>query len=320
MSANTEKGRVLLAVSGWDPLVWLRELQEAAPDRAVVLEPAGENDPSIEYAVVWKQKPGILSNLPNLKAIFSMGAGVDHLFRDPDLPAVPIVRSIADDLTMRMSEYVVWQVLDHLRQGNSYRRQQREKIWQELPQPAAGDVIIGIMGFGVLGKDAARALRALGFRLAGWSRTPKEIEGVACHHGQAGFADFLQESDIVVVLLPLTPATRGILNTNMFSAMKRDTPLGGPVLINAGRGGLQVETDIVEALDDGRLMAASLDVFEHEPLPSDNPLWNHPRVTITPHAAASSDPRRLIPPMVQQMEDHDKGMPLANLVDRGAGY
>lgn len=320
MSANTEKGRVLLAVSGWDPLVWLRELQKAAPDRAVVLEPAGENDPSIEYAVVWKQKPGILSNLPNLKAIFSMGAGVDHLFRDPDLPAVPIVRSIADDLTMRMSEYVVWQVLDHLRQGNSYRRQQREKIWQELPQPAAGDVIIGIMGFGVLGKDAARALRALGFRLAGWSRTPKEIEGVACHHGQAGFADFLQESDIVVVLLPLTPATRGILNTNMFSSMKRDTPLGGPVLINAGRGGLQVETDIVEALDDGRLMAASLDVFEHEPLPSDNPLWNHPRVTITPHAAASSDPRRLIPPMVQQMEDHDKGMPLANLVDRGAGY
>jgi len=317
---SARQGKILFSVTGWKPEGWLDEFARAAPDRVVVTEPAGNADPSIDYAVVWKQPAGMLARLPNLKAIFSVGAGVDHLFRDPDLPHLPIVRIVADDLTNRMSEYVVWQALDHLRHGAVYRRQQEKKIWAEPFQPAAGEVTIGIMGLGVLGTDAARKLAAIGFRVAGWSRQAKAVEGIATYHGEAGLKAFLGASDIVVVLLPLTPQTRGIVNARTLAMMKRETPLGGPVLINAGRGALQVETDIYAALDNGTLMAASLDVFEHEPLPASSPLWNHPRVTVTPHAAATSDARQLVPIMIRQMLEFEAGKPLPNLVDREAGY
>ena len=317
---NDGKGRILFAVTGWDPAAWVGEFAKAAPEREVVLEPDGADDPTIRYATVWKQRPGILAGLPNLQVIFSVGAGVDHIFRDTNLPNAPIVRIVAEDLTNRMSEYVVWQVLDHLRQGPLYRAQQAERVWREPGQPAASEITVGIMGLGVLGTDAAQKLRMMGFKLAGWSRQAKEAEGVTCYAGLEQMPDFLGASDIVVVLLPLTDETRGIVNRDMLATMKRETPLGGPVLINAGRGGLQVEADILAALEADQLMAASLDVFETEPLPEASPLWNHPRVTVTPHAAASSDPRHLVPQIVRQMENFEAGKPLENLVDRKAGY
>jgi len=317
----TSTGKILLSVTGFDPAVWRAELEKAAPDRVVVEEPSGPNDPEIDYAVVWKQRPGVLSGLPNLKAIFSIGAGVDHIFAEGDLPDVPIVRVVADDLTQRMSEYVVWQVLDHHRKGMHYRDQQANRIWHEdRMQPAASEVTVGILGLGHLGRDAARKLLALGFRVTGWSRTPKAAEGVGTYAGEAGLGPFLAEADIVVCLLPLTPATEGILSQTLFSKMKTRGPLGAPILISAGRGRLQVEADILAALESGRLGAASLDVFETEPLPDDSPLWSHPRVTITPHAAAASVPSALIPPMTRQMDAHDRGEALTNLVDRDAGY
>ncbi|MEZ5790020.1 MAG: glyoxylate/hydroxypyruvate reductase A [Nitratireductor sp.] len=317
---QTVAKRILMSVTGWDPSHWVRQFKVHAPDREVVLEPDGRADPSIRYAVVWKQPPGILADLPNLEAIFSLGAGVDHIFRDNQLPDVPIVRIVADDLTMRMSEYVVWQVLDQLRQGNIYRAQQKARVWHEGEQPSARDVTVGIMGLGVLGCDAAAKLTMLGFRVAGWSRSPKAVAGVDCHHGEAGLTQMLGTSDIIVVLLPLTDETRGIINSGLLGKLKRGTPLGGPVLINAGRGGLQVEADILAALDDGRLMAASLDVFETEPLPEESPLWAHPRVFVTPHAAAVSDPRHLVPQMLRQMRQHEAGQPFSDVVDRKAGY
>lgn len=317
---RSNKGRILLATTGWKPEAWIEHLRAAAPDREVVQEADGPDDPSIRYAIVWKQRPGELSSLPNLQAIFSLGAGVDHIFRDPNVPDVPIVRVVAEDLTTRMSEYVVWQVLDHLRQGRIYREQQGKKIWREPYQPAASELTIGLMGLGVLGLDAARKLGALGFKLAGWSRNPKQEAGISCFHGEAQLPGFLGASDMVVCLLPLTPATRGILNRETLRHFKRETPLGGPVLINAGRGQLQVEADILDALESGALMAASLDVFETEPLPRSSPLWDHPRVMVTPHAAATSDPRALAPLMVRQMENFEAGLPLTNLVDRDAGY
>ncbi len=311
---------MLLAVTGWAPGVWREQFALHAPQRPIIEFPEGEGNSEIRYAVVWKQRPGLLATLPNLEVIFSIGAGVDHVFRDPGLPDVPIVRIVADDLTLRMSEYVVWQVLDHLRQGAAYRARQAGKIWGELPQPAASEITVGIMGIGQLGKDAAVKLMALGFRVTGWSRTEKAMDGVTLFNGRAGLPEFLGSADIVVVLLPLTAQTRGIINAEMLAMMKRQTPLGGPVLINAGRGGLQVERDLLEALDSKRLMAASLDVFETEPLPADSPLWSHPKVFVTPHAAASSDPRALAPLILQQMADHEAGKPLCNLVDRDAGY
>ena len=321
MAENSDKGRILLALTGWSPDVWIDELGKAAPDRAVTLEPDGPEDPSIHYAVVWKQRPGLLTRLPNLKAIFSLGAGVDHVFSDTSLPDVPIVRVVSPDLTTRMSEYVVWQVLDHHRFGPLYRSQQRDRIWAEnLHQQGARDITVGIMGLGELGCDAATKLLALGFRVSGWSRTAKQHEGVTCHAGDAGLEPFLASADIFVVLLPLTPETRNILDLDLFRRMTKRGPLGAPVLINAGRGGLQNEADILAALDKGLLSAVSLDVFQQEPLASDSPFWTHPKVTLTPHAAATSVPSSLIPPVAAQMDAHDLGAPLVNLVDRKTGY
>lgn len=307
---------ILLAVTGFDPVVWHDALRAIAPDRPVVVDGQDFDPSAIEYAIVWKQRPGVLKGLPNLKAVFSIGAGVDHIFRDGTLPDVPIARAVAPDLTNRMSEYVLWQVLDHHRLGSLYRRQQAARVWSEnTRQRSAADVTVGIMGLGVLGMDAARKLQLLGFNVRGWGRTPKAVDCFDYHHGDKGLDAFLTGCDMVVCLLPLTPETRGMLSASLFARMDDAT-----VLINAGRGGLQVEDDILAALASGKLAAASLDVFETEPLPADSPLWAHPKVTITPHAAASSMPQALIPPIIVQMQALERGELLVNLVDCEAGY
>lgn len=311
---------LLIAVTGWDADEWAGRVRELAPRRDVRAWPDVGNVADIDYALVWKASPGLLGRLPNLKIIFSLGAGVDHVFADPDLPDIPVVRSIDRDLTMRMSEYVAFHVLLHHRQHHVYDAFQRVKRWQEVDQPAAWEVNVGVMGLGELGGDAARKLKMLGFNVAGWSRTPKAVEGIACHCGADGLGAFLARTDILVVLLPLTPATQGIVNRKLLARLRRDGPLGGPVLINAGRGKLQVEPDIVAALEAGELKAASLDVFQTEPLPHDSPLWTHPRVTVTPHNAAASDPRALARYVVEMIVDYEAGKPLRNVVERARGY
>lgn len=315
--AQFEKCRVLLAVSGFNPQRW-HELLSVS--RQVTLEPDGPDDPSIAYAVVWKQRPNLLSRLPNLRAIFSIGAGVDHILKDSSVPNVPIVRVVADNLTQHMTEYVLWRVLDHHRQGMLYRNQQKKKIWHEPPQRPANDISVGIMGLGQLGEAAARALLAAGFRVNGWSRREKTVSGVESYHGEDGLVPFLNATDMLVVLLPLTAATTGIVDYSLLKELRRRNGLGGAVLINAGRGRLQKDTDIFRALEDGTLKEASLDVFEVEPLPKTSPLWSHPRVFVTPHAAATSDPNHLVAPMLAQMDAFERGEPLQNLVDRDAGY
>ena len=312
-----EKGRVLLAVSGFHPQRW-RDL--LAVRREVVLDPDGPNDPSITYAVVWKQRPNLLGGLPNLRAIFSIGAGVDHIFQDPGLPQVPIVRVVADNLTQYMTEYVVWRVLDHHRQGFLYRAQQRRKIWHEPQQRPANDISVGIMGLGQLGRAAASALLALGFRVNGWTRRENTMTDVATFHGEKGLIPFLNATDILVVLLPLTPDTQGIINYDLLRELRRRNGLGGSVLINAGRGKLQSDAGILRALEDGTLKEATLDVFEVEPLPKTSPLWSHPKVFVTPHAAATSDPDHLVAPMLDQMDAFERGEPLQNLVDPVTKY
>lgn len=311
------KGRVLLAISGYDPHAWQAAF---AGRRDAVLDTDDPHDPTIRYALVWKQGGSRLRGYPNLKAIFSVGAGVDHLLADPMLPDVPIVRVMDDSLTQPMTEYVVWRVLDHHRQGVLYRAQQRDRIWYEPPQPQAGEVAVGIMGLGELGSAAARALLALGYRVNGWSRRPKDLPGVTTFAGTNRLPAFLAATDILVVLLPLTPDTRGIIDYGLLRQLRRDNRLGGACLINAGRGGLQKGADILRALDDGTLKEATLDVFETEPLPRDSPMWTHPKVFVTPHAASTSDPAHLVPPMIAQMDAFERGEPLRNVVDRTAGY
>lgn len=311
---------VLIASGPWDPEHWAEATRAGDPTRPVYVWPDVPDAAAIGYALAWRSPEGAFGSLPNLKAIFSLGAGVDHLVFQKNLPDVPIVRVVDRDLTQRMTEWVTLQVLMHHRQQKAYDAQQAARRWRELPQPAAGEVRVGIMGMGVLGRSAAGVLSRLGFRVAGWSRRPSDVPGVESFAGQDQRDAFLARTDILVALLPLTPETRGILSMPLFRKLARDGALGAPVLINAGRGGLQVEADIVAALDEGVLGGASLDVFEVEPLPATSPLWTHPGVTITPHAAAFSSPEMLVPPILAQIAAFEGGTPLANVVDRAAAY
>jgi len=277
----------------------------------------------IDYALVWNPPHGLLRTLPNLKLIVSVGAGVDGILSDPELPDVPIVRYVDPDLTQRMVEYVVLHVLYHHRRMSEFRELQGQRHWEYLPEPAAHELRIGIMGLGVLGAAASKLLAALGYQLRGWSRSRKHLEGVACFAGIAELEAFLAATDILVVLLPLTPETRGIINRRLLCGLAHQGRAGrlpGPVLINAGRGGLQVDADIVAALGAAELYAASLDVFETEPLPQASPLWAHPRVVITPHNAAESVPAAIVRYALEQVGKHARGEPRANLIDPQKGY
>jgi glyoxylate/hydroxypyruvate reductase len=312
---------VLIAVSGWDPKPWRARMEALLPlqDIATLDEPFDRA--SVRYAMSWRHPPGALKDLPNLQAIFSLGAGVDHLFADPALPDRPILRVVDPDLTNRMSEWVVMHALVHLRQLRRYERQQRERVWADDDrQPKAGDVEIGLLGLGVMGRDAAAKLMALGFKVAGWSSSPKSLPGLPCFSGADGLERLLKQTDMLVALLPLTDATRGIVNASLLAQLKQGGPLGGPILINAGRGGLQVEADILAALDSGALKGASLDVFEREPLPRDSRLWAHPAVYVSPHNAAISSPDAIAALVARQIEAYERGEPFAHVVDRRRGY
>lgn len=274
----------------------------------------------IRYALAWGPPMGALATLPNLELIISVGAGVDHLMKDPSLPNVPVVRFVDDDLTGRMVTYVSANVLFHHRRMCELREQQDARVWAYLQEPAANELTIGIMGLGVLGQASAKALRALGYNVAGWSRGPKTVEGVTGYSGAAGLDAFLASSDFLVVLLPFTPDTKGLIDRALLQKLRRPKVLPGPVLINAGRGGLQKEDDILAALDAGELYAASLDVFSTEPLPATHPIWGHKRILLTPHIAAESDPRAIARYTLAQIARHQRGEPLPNLVDRANGY
>ncbi|WP_112827507.1 2-hydroxyacid dehydrogenase [Rhizobium cremeum] len=299
-------------------------LKNAFPGREVIdmalAENVGRDLSGIAYAVVWKPDPALFSRMPDLKVIFSGGAGVDHILRAYELPDVPIVRFVDRSLTDRMSEWVVLQCLIHLRRSLAYARQQKSREWRDLdPQPEACDVTVGVMGLGVLGQDAVRKLKVMGFDVVGWSRSMKVIEGIETFD-QAGLDTFLARTDILVGLLPLTEETRGIYNASLFARLRQGGALEKPVFVNAGRGGSQVEADIVAALEEGVLGAASLDVFEKEPLEPESPLWGFENVIVTPHVAASSDVRALFRHAERQMIRLEEGTSLQHVVDRVAGY
>jgi glyoxylate/hydroxypyruvate reductase A len=319
------QGTLALLIHGgtdnWSPQRWKTRFDAVCADRPVFLLPDPNLDPAeVRYAAVWKPRAGELAAFPNLRVIFNLGAGVDALIADASLPKLPIVRVAVDDLTMRMTEYVVLHVLAHHRQEIYLRESQREKRWEPKYQWPAGAISVGIMGLGNLGAHAAEALKILGFKVSGWSRLAKDIPGINCFHGADGLAPFLKSTNILVCLLPLTAETRHILNRNLLAKLDRGSPLGAPVLINAGRGGLQNEAELLDCLNDGTLGAATLDVFETEPLPADSPFWSHPNVLLTPHNAADTDPDAISKYVAVQIERYETGQALQNVVDLTRGY
>jgi glyoxylate/hydroxypyruvate reductase A len=313
---------ILLAVTGLDQAAYERSFVSLAPDRDVRAWPERIGAAAdIRYACVWGPPPGLLARFPRLAAIFSLGAGVDHLAGDLTLPDVPLGRVVDPDLTTRMTEYVTLHVLMHHRRQRLYDTQQRQRLWFEhVDQPAATEVAVGVMGLGVLGRHAAEVLRRIGFDVAGWTRTPKSVAGMPTFHGPDELDAFLARTEILVCLLPHTAETRGILDLALLRRLRRDGGLHGAYLINAGRGALQVDRDILAALDEGALAGATLDVFPTEPLPADSPFWTHPRVVVTPHNAGPVVPNALVRYVLGQISRFEAGLPLENLVDRRLGY
>ncbi|MCS7269366.1 MAG: glyoxylate/hydroxypyruvate reductase A [Geminicoccaceae bacterium] len=307
---------LLFASPDDDPVAWTRALRRRLPELEIRVYPDLGDPEAIEAALVWSPPPGLLAALPRLRVILSLGAGVDRLLEDPTLPPeVPICRMVDPSLTRSMAEFVLLHVLRYHRFLDVYEEQQRRAQWRLLlPRPPEATVV-GIMGLGELGTAAANLLRGHGFSVKGWSRTRKTLEGVKTYAGRDELDAFLADLSILVCLLPLTPETRGILDRGLFARLPE-----GARLVNLARGGHLVEEDLLEALESGRLAHATLDVFAREPLPADHPFWRHPKITVTPHAAAYSLPESGAEVVAENLRRLRAGRPLLHLVDRARGY
>lgn len=295
---------------------WRVQFAKLAPELEFVQWPHVPDPAAIDFALVWKYKPGELKRYPNLKLVSSLGAGIDHIVGDPDFPAhVPFVRLVDTSLTEGMVEYAIYGALRHHRQMRDYEEFRREGQWKPLPAPDTKACRVGVAGVGEIGGAVAHALKGLGFAVAGWSRTGKGPAGLEMYAGSEGWKPFLGRTDILVCVLPLTRETRGILNKEAFDAM----PTGAAV-INIARGGHVVSNDLIAALDSGRLGYALLDVTDPEPLPTDHPFWTHSKLEFTPHIASLTNPVTAAPQVVENIRAFRAGRPLRNLVDRTQGY
>jgi glyoxylate/hydroxypyruvate reductase A len=301
--------KILFASQTEKAELWLPLLRRALPEDELVAVP----DKSVDIALVATPPAGTFQKLGRPKLVQSLWMGVEKLLADPTYPrGVPLARLIEPGMVAAMTETVLAHVLDWHRHFYQYRAQQRERSWKRIDQRMASDRTVGLLGLGELGSDAARKLLALGFNVAGWSRRPRAIPGVQ------SFTDLtamLRITDALVCLLPLTPQTAGVLNARSFAMMRR-----GGCVINVARGAHLVTRELLGALDNGWLAHAYLDVFEPEPLPRDDPLWQHPGVTVTPHIAALTEPRTAVPKIAENVERVRRGETPANLVDVQAGY
>jgi len=296
--------------------IWKKAILDQFPDLPVYHYREAHPRDAITMAIVWKHPEGSLEGYPNLKCIASFGAGVDFIFEDPTRPSGATITRVVDDaLADDMAEYVITAVMGHLKNMEQYARDKQEGVWHPRPYSRISDHKIGIMGIGTLGLHVAKALLKLGFKVNGWSRHSKDFPEISTFHGASEKTEFLNQTSILVCLLPLTPETQGILNGETLSQLQE-----GAYLINVARGGHLKEEDLIPLLDSGRLSGACLDVFHKEPLPSDHPFWGHPLIKITPHVASVSDPASVVPQLVENFRRLQNNESLLNQVDPNRGY
>ncbi len=301
--------------------VWQQSLCAALPgarwlDRDAALATAD----TVQVAVVANPPPGSLRGFPKLRLIQSLWAGVDRLLLDPTLPpGVPIARMVDPAMNASMAETALWATLALHRGFFDYARAQRHGLWQPRPQRSADSVAVLMLGLGQMGLSAARRIATQGYRVRGWSLRPRAeagaSDGIACHSGEAALPSLLASSNIVINLLPLTPATTGLLDARLFAALPR-----GAGIVNLARGAHVVDADLLAALDRGHLAHAVLDVFHTEPLPEGHPYWTHPAVTLLPHVAAQTDPHSASRAVAANVSALFAGRPLAHLVQVERGY
>ncbi len=295
---------------------WLGALRAALPrDEFRVWPDAGEPE-EIDFAMVWQIPHGVLAEFPNLLAISSLGAGVDALVTDPNLPRnIPIARLVDPLMADRMAEYICAAVLHHHLGLDVYAEQQRGEDWRRHQAMDARDRTVALLGLGHMGQRCAQRLGALGFKLSGWSRNAKEINGIQCRHGDDRLHEVLATADITAVLLPLTERTVNLIDRVVFNAMPR-----GASLINCSRGEIVVEDHLIAALDSGRLAGATLDAFREEPLPAGHPLWRHAKVRVTPHIASLSAPGTAALILADQVRRARNRQRLQDVINIDNGY
>ncbi len=299
---------------------WLAGIKQRLPQAEIREWQRGDERPA-DYALVWRPPHEMLANRRDLKAVFALGAGVDAILdqerKHPGtLPAgVPLLRLEDTGMAQQMQEYALSYVLRYFRRFDEYQALQQRQEWQPLDPHSLDDFTIGILGAGVLGQSVARKLTEFGFSVRCWSRSAKQLDGVQSFAGEAQRAAFLDGVKLVINLLPNTPETLGILNRELFAQLQP-----GAYLINIARGAHLVEADLLAALDQGQLAAATLDVFAREPLPQDHPFWRHPRVTITPHIAAITLPQQAMDQIAANIRALEAGHAPAGVVDRQRGH
>jgi glyoxylate/hydroxypyruvate reductase len=308
---------LLFGASTYDADEWMAALRRRLPDVEIRRWPEDPGDlGEVEYVLIQSVRRFDYASVPNVRIIFTLGAGADRILRKPELPAkVPVVRAVSAGVVQRMVQYVQYAVLHFHRGFDRFRENQAAERWESRPGAGNHERRVGVMGLGSIGEPAARALVEMGFPVAGWSRRAKTVAGVTVFSGADGLLPFLGRVDILVCLLPLTAETAGILNARTFAALP-----AGAYVVNAARGRHLVEPDLLAALDDGRIAGAMLDVFEGEPLAPSHPFWCHPRVVVTPHAAGWNDAGSAAEHVAWNIRRVQVGLPPHPVVDRDAGY
>lgn len=295
---------------------WKRALQAQLP-KLKVLHASEITDPSeVHYTLVWKPEENFFAKMHNLRLIINLGAGVDSLVQRQDLPAgIPITRLTDPNMSRMMAGYVLFAVMRHARNIPYFEQAQRRGEWAYRHPRAPEEIRVGVLGLGQLGAKAAHELQRQGFQVLGWSRSPAQIEGVTCYAGMETLDTVLEQSEILVVMLPLTPQTQGLLNRARLQRLPR-----GAAFINVARGALVDQTALTELLQDGHLGGATLDVFEREPLPAGDPLWGMENVLITPHLASVAIPASAATQIAQNIMRVSAGEPPENIIDPSRGY
>jgi glyoxylate/hydroxypyruvate reductase A len=308
--------RILLYRADGNTQPWVAGFKAALPFAEVAVWHDNATIAPCDYAVLWSPTPELLEPLSHVKAIFSTGAGVDALLKFADvLPQVPIIRLGDAGMAVQMAEYVTHSVLRYFRRFDEYEKQARAGTWKQLPQHRKEDFTIGVMGTGVLGMRVLESLAHFGFPLRGWSRSEKQIEGVACFSGSEGLDDFLRGTRVLVCMLPLTTETANLLDRARLSLLPQ-----GAYLINVARGAHVAEPDLLTLIRAGHIAGATLDVFRNEPLPGPHPFWDEPRITLTPHISALTLPFESAVQIAGKINAMERGEAVADVVDRTRGY